>query len=348
VLQVALPQKIQIQVADDCGRPLTSTNGGTVQVSFSSADSSIDLRDTGGGIWEGTWTPLNAAAQVNLSVTASRLSPGLHSLPSGVAVTVQSPSLDAPARISAVVNAASAARAIPQLVAPGSYVAVYGAGLASDGSPVETTLPLSTTLNGTQLLLGNQPLPLFYASDGQVNALIPQNLRTDTSSQLTVRRGSTLSVPVPVTIARYQPGIYTLNFSGTGQGIAEIVGTSLIAGPEGSGYRPVHRGSDYLAIFATGLGAVIGTNGEAPPVDGAAAPLATIYKSVGTVSATIGDVEVPVVFSGLTPSLVGLYQINIKITDEVPVGDTVPVVITITDPATGKSTQSNTVTIAVQ
>jgi uncharacterized protein (TIGR03437 family) len=66
------------------------------------------------------------------------------------------------------------------------------------------------------------------------------------------------------------------------------------------------------------------------------------------VSATIGGIDVPVLFSGLTPSLVGLYQINVQVTSAVPAGDTVPLTITITDPVTGKSVQSNTVTIAVQ
>jgi uncharacterized protein (TIGR03437 family) len=155
-------------------------------------------------------------------------------------------------------------------------------------------------------------------------------------------------VPVPITVAPYQPGIYTLNFSGSGQGIAEIVGTSLIAGPESAGNRPVQRGSDYLAIFATGLGTVTGTNGEAPPADGAAPPLTSIYKSVASVSATIGGTDVPVLFAGLTPSLVGLYQVNVQVTDAVPAGDAVPVVITVTDPVSGRTTQSNTVTIAVR
>jgi uncharacterized protein (TIGR03437 family) len=346
--KAGLPQTIQLQIVDDCGNLLTSDHGGMAQVSFSDSDPSIDLHDAGKGLWEGTWTPMESAAQVKLSVVASELSPALHSIRAGVALTVSPAPADAPAGIFTVMNAASTARAIPQTVAPGSYVAIYGAGFTTNSAAVATTVPLPTILNDTQLLLGNQPLPLLYAGAGQVNALVPQNLNTDTTWQLTVRRGSTSSVPVPITIARYQPGIYTLNFSGGGQGIAEIVGTSLIAGQVGNGFKPAQRGSDYLSIFATGLGSVIGANGEAPPPDGAAAPLTSVYKSVGAVSATIGGVDVPVLFSGLTPSLVGLYQVNVQITDAVPTGEAVPVVITVTDPVTGKSIQSNTVTIAVQ
>jgi uncharacterized protein (TIGR03437 family) len=181
-----------------------------------------------------------------------------------------------------------------------------------------------------------------------VNALIPQSLNPITSYQLVVQRGATLSVPAPLVVAEYQPGIYTLDLSGAGQGIVEIAGTTLLAAPAGNGSRPVQRGSEYLAIFATGLGPGIGTNGEAPPTDGAAAPLTTIYQTTATVTATIGGVEVPVLFSGLTPTLVALYQINVQVPVAVPSGNAVPLVLTATDPVTGKSVQSNILTVAVQ
>jgi uncharacterized protein (TIGR03437 family) len=291
---------------------------------------------------------VNAGAQVTLQAVASELSPALSSIAAGVAVTVQPAPLDAPALISGAVNAAGSAQTTPRIVTPGSYVAIYGTGLASSGTQLAGAIPLPTRLNGAQLLLGNQPLPLLYASPGQVNALIPQSLNPITSYQLVVQRGATLSVPAPLVVAEYQSGIYTLDLSGAGQGIVEIAGTTLLAAPAGNGSRPVQRGSEYLAIFATGLGPVIGTNGEAPPADGAAAPLTTIYQTTATVTATIGGVDVPVLFSGLTPTLVALYQINVQVPVAVPSGNAIPLVLTVTDPVTGKSVQSNTVTVAVQ
>jgi uncharacterized protein (TIGR03437 family) len=348
VLQAAVPQTVQLQIADDCGNPLAADNGGAAQVSFGNQDASIDLHDIGSGIWEGTWTPVKAAALVTLQAVASRLSAGLSSSAAGTAVTVQPASINAPGQISAVVNAAGSAQAMRQIVTPGSYVAIYGTSLASNGEPVADGIPLPGTLNGTQLFLGGQPMPLIYAGPGQVNALIPQNLNPNATYQVVVQRGSTLSVPAPLTVAEYQPGIYTLDLSGTGQGIVEIAGTTLLAAPAGNGSRPVQSGSEYLVIFATGLGPVIGPNGEAPPADGAAAPLTTIFQTTANVSATIGGVNVPVLFSGLTPSLVALYQVNVQVPAGVPTGSAVPLVLTVTDPATGQSVQSNTVTVAVQ
>jgi uncharacterized protein (TIGR03437 family) len=346
--QAALPQTVQVQIVDDCGNPLAANKGGAAQVSFGNQDASIDLQDVGGGIWEGTWTPFNAAAVVTLQAVAFELSPGLSSVAGGTVVTVQPAPVNAPAIVSAVVNAASGSQAMRQIVTPGSHVVIYGTSLASNGEPVAGAIPLPGTLNGTQLFLGGWPMPLSYAGPGQVNALIPQNLNPNASYQLVIQRGSTLSVPVPLTVAEYQPGIYSLDLSGTGQGIVEIAGTALLAAPAGNGSRPVRRGSEYLAIFATGLGPVIATNGAAPPADGAAAPLTTIYKTTATVTATIGGIDAPVVFSGLTPSLVASYQVNVQVPAAEPSGDAVPLVLTVINPVTGQSFQSNTVTIAVQ
>jgi uncharacterized protein (TIGR03437 family) len=290
---------------------------------------------------------MNAAAPVALQVIASEQSQGLRSIAAGIAVTVPPPSLNAPAQVSTVVNAARSAQAMPQVVTPGGYVTIYGTNLASNGEAVAGITPLPGTLNGTRLFLAGQALPLIYAGKGQVNAVIPQALKPNTSYQLVVQYGSTLSVPLPLTVAQYQPGIYTLDLSGAGQGIVDIAGTTLLAAPAGNGSRPVQRGSEFLTIFATGLGPVIGTNGEAPPADGAVAPLGTIYQTTASVTATIGGVGVPVAFSGLTPSLVGFYQVNVQVPATASPGDSVPLVLTVTDPVTGQSFQSNTVTIAV-
>jgi len=73
-----------------------------------------------------------------------------------------------------VVNAALGALANPQVVAPGSYVAIYGANLSSAGAISASGVPLTTNLNGVELLLGGRPMPLLYASPTQVTGLVPE------------------------------------------------------------------------------------------------------------------------------------------------------------------------------
>jgi uncharacterized protein (TIGR03437 family) len=315
--------RVRIQVADNCGVAVTAARGGAAQVLFGSGQAPLNLTDAGNGFWEATWAPMPGVSQETLQAVASQASLG--SGASSISVTVQASAADAPAIVSGLVNAAGGGQSAAQFAAPGAYVALYGSGLAGAG-----------------FALGNQPMPLLYASPAQVNALVPQGLNPNTSYPLTVRRGGTVSVPIPIALAAAQPAIYTRDFSGSGQGIVEIAGTSLLAGPAGSGSRPAQRASEYLVIFATGLGAVAGSNGEPPPADGTAAPLDTLYRVASPVTATVGGVDAPVVFAGLTPSLVGLYQVNVLAPAGAASGDAVPLQIAV------NSVESNTVTVALR
>ena len=70
-----------------------------------------------------------------------------------------------------------------------------------------------------QVLLGDRSLPLLYTSSGQVNVQVPYGLPVNTQHQIAVRRGNALSVPETLSVAETQPGIFTENQKGTGQGI---------------------------------------------------------------------------------------------------------------------------------
>jgi uncharacterized protein (TIGR03437 family) len=348
LLQASVGQLVRVQAVDDCGKPLSITNGDSIQVVFGNNDTPLDLHDRGAGIWEGTWVPLHPAAQVSLSAIAARANTSLSSIGVALAEVVQSAPIGAAAQISGAVNAALGAKATPGVVTPGGYIAIYGSNLTAGNATSVSTTPLPTNLNGTQLLLGGQPLPIFYESGGQVNALVPQNVTPNTTYPLTIINGSTQSVPASLTVTGLQPGIYTADMSGSGQGIVEISGTTLLAAPTSSFSRPAQRGSEYVQVFCTGLGPVSGSNGEAPPADGVAAPATLVYHTTANVTALIGGVNAPVVFSGLTPTLVGLYQVNVQVPSGAPAGDAVPLVLTVTDPTSGRAVQSNSVTIALQ
>jgi uncharacterized protein (TIGR03437 family) len=56
---------------------------------------------------------------------------------------------------------------------------VYGVNLA-DGVGQSKGLPLPQQLNGTQVLLGNQPLPILYTSTGQLNVQVPYTVPVNT------------------------------------------------------------------------------------------------------------------------------------------------------------------------
>jgi uncharacterized protein (TIGR03437 family) len=98
---------------------------------------------------------------------------------------------------------------------------------------------------------------------------------------------------------------------------------------------PAHAG-DYLEIYATGLGAVTNT-----PQTGAVALVTPLSYLIGNATVTIGGVAAPVIFAGLAPGYVGLYQVNVQVPEGVAAGDAVPVIL-----STGAV--SNAVTISVR
>jgi uncharacterized protein (TIGR03437 family) len=93
---------------------------------------------------------------------------------------------------------------------------------------------------------------------------------------------------------------------------------------------------DYLVMYALGLGAVTPTlaieNG---------APASPYEYAVAPVTVTIGGIPATVLFAGLTPGYVGLYQVNVTMPSGVTPGNQVPVTVSVA----GKSGAGN-ITIA--
>jgi uncharacterized protein (TIGR03437 family) len=115
-----------------------------------------------------------------------------------------------------------------------------------------------------------------------------------------------VSVPQNVLIGVARPAVFTVDSSGQGQGQIywyDSKGDQILAGMN----SPATTG-DALVIYCSGLGEV------SPSLTvGTATPLGFLTNTVGTVTVTIGGVQAPVAFAGLTPGSVGLYQINVTI-----------------------------------
>ncbi|MFN8687037.1 MAG: hypothetical protein ACK50U_13685, partial [Acidobacteriota bacterium] len=85
--------------------------------------------------------------------------------------------------------------------------------------------------------------------------------------------------------------------------------------------NPLKR-NDSVVIYLTGMGQTT------PPVPaGLSAPSDPLARSLVEPAVSIGGVEVPVTFAGLTPGEVGVYQINANILRWVPTGFNVPLEI---------------------
>src|ERR1039458_6225630 len=114
------------------------------------------------------------------------------------------------------------------------------------------------TSQGATVVIAGEPAPIFYASNGQLNAAIPFDVMPNTSQQILVTRDTTISVPISVDVAPAQPAVFLAPVANApNQGSIFAVRTtsrgqtSFLAGPS----SPVTAG-DTLVIYSDGLGAV--------------------------------------------------------------------------------------------
>ena len=324
----AWPVPLEVTTVDDCGTFMTQ---GSVILTFSTGDPPLALLSLQDGRWSGTWLPRNTSSQVTIIAQGQETSPALQGsaqIGGGLQANPAVPVIDAGGVVSAASNTPR------QPLAPGSYISVYGMNL-SLGSNSAASLPLQTQLGGTQVILAGKALPLNYAGNGQINAIVPFDSPVNTQQQVIVQSGAALSVPEPVVLSSAQPAIFTQDLSGSGPGV--IVGYKA----DGSASflidasHPVSTG-DYLVIYCTGLGPV-----DQPVVVGTAGPSSPLANTLNPVTATIGGQPASVAFAGLAPTLT-VYQVNLIIPPGVTPGSAVPVVLT------QAGQQSLPVTIAVK
>ncbi len=308
----AWPIPLEVRVVDDCAAPLAA---GSVVATFSNGDPALQLVSLRDGRWSGTWQPSAARLpQVTITVSAEVTDlkiQGVAQVTGGLQANATPPVLIP----GGIVSAASLSPRAP--LAPGSIVSIFGARL-SEGQSLATRLPLETQLAGTLVTIGGRPLPLLFASEGQINAMLPFDVPVNTRHQLIVRRGGSYTVPEAVVIAAAQPAIFTKDQNGKGQGII-LDSQNRFAEPA----NPVRAG-DAIVIYCSGLGL------PDPPVPaGSGAPSSPLATTVNPVTLTIGGVRANVFFAGLAPGFAGLYQVNAFVPQGVMPGSAVPVVLTV-------------------
>jgi len=195
-----------------------------------------------------------------------------------------------------------AAGTVPtRTLAPGMFVSLYGATLGAD-SAAATSLPLPTTLGGTQILAGANPIGLQFAGPTQVNAILPE----DTAGLLTLTVKSPGGASkINVLIEPAVPAIFTQ--TGTGSGLASAV--QAISGVVITAESKVRPG-DAISLYLTGLGATETRDGlqwaKLPP------------------KLFIGNREAQILYAGRAPGYAGLDQINFIVPANTPSGDATP------------------------
>ena len=267
--------------------------------------------------------------------------------------------LPAPAILqNGVVNGATFSQGQP--IAPGSIVSIFGSNLGvrltEQGLDVfqegATTIPLPKSLGGYSVLFNDEEAALFFVGGveaqalgtagprnqsifaGQINAQVPWEVEAGTVS-VVVRRendGEVLeSEPMALQVAAVSPGIFTLDF---GPGRAAALNRKLrqddgvtdfsFALPEGSVPNRISQPAPIggiIEMFVNGLGPVD------PPAESGNNSLDQVRRTTIPLRVFVGGAEAQVVFMGLSPQFVALYQVNVVIPAAVVPGDEVPIQI---------------------
>jgi uncharacterized protein (TIGR03437 family) len=214
--------------------------------------------------------------------------------------------------IQSVVNLADGTTAI----ASGGLVAVRGSNL-SLVTLANSELPVPTTLGEACLTFNNVKAPLLLVSPGQINAQVP--FEVSGNANVVVRTPGGSSDPFPVVVSASAPAVFQTGTAGADKGLATLYRTANNEPVTLS--NPIHP-EDYIVIYVTGLGLT------SPGVEtGAPAPADPLAQAIILPSVKLGGVALPVLYAGLVPGQVGVYQINVYIPPEVPRGMDVPLVI---------------------
>ncbi len=234
-----------------------------------------------------------------------------------------------------VVDAAS----FRQPIAPGSYIAIFGSNLtdasltpAGSGVDQNSDARLPLNIDYTQVSFDvpsagiSVPGRIAYISSGQLVAQVPWELAGQKAAQVKVTINNSFGNVVTVPLSDYAPAL----FESSGVAIAVDASGNLITAS-----NPAGRGQP-ITLYANGLGPVSNPPASGDPALGSPLSWTTTMPVV-----TIGGQSAGVPqFSGLTPTLPGLYQINLTVPQNIAAG-TLPIAITIG----GQTSKSSTIPV---
>jgi uncharacterized protein (TIGR03437 family) len=148
-----------------------------------------------------------------------------------------------------VVNAASLSEA--SACSPGAIGRLEGKWLAGD--PESDLSGHSTQLSGSVVRIDGVIIPILSASRSRIDFLCP-NAVAGSTIEITLQTLTGVALPVQTVMSATAPGIFTLNGSGTEQGVVNYSGTdvtAMIANPENASRAALP--GETVTIYATGI-----------------------------------------------------------------------------------------------
>ena len=301
------PTSMAVRLVDDCG---SAVPNGQVIATFSNGDPALTMKltDPNAGVYSATWSPSKVTD--SMAVTARASAPNLASASFNITGSVTANKAPVLATNS-LLNPNNPIVGAP--LAPGTIAQVSGSSLAS--SPGQSgSLPLQTTLNGTQVLIGPLAAALFSVSDGLLNIQIPTELQPDKEYPVVVATSAGFTLSDTITTAKATPsvGVYPDN-SVTALHSADLSPVTA-ASPAAA--------NEMILLSLVGMGAT-----DPPVATGVAAAADPPANVVTPPIVTIAGEQATIVFAQLTPGTVGTYEIGLIVPGDLQAVNA-PVVIT--------------------
>ena len=212
-----------------------------------------------------------------------------------------------------VVNAASF---LPG-VSPGALATVFGTNLSDvTGVVVANSNPFPTVLANVSVMVNGIPAHLFsvaYANgQDQISFQVPWETDTGPGAAFVEVFDFGASVgSQQVDSFTEDPGIFGYQRFGNTYAVAAHGSDFSLVSPD----NPAQRG-EVIVLYTTGLGPV-----DQSIPDGLGAPSNPVAHTQDPFHVVLAGEDVPVLFSGLAPGFVGLYQLNLRLPDDLPAGD---------------------------
>jgi uncharacterized protein (TIGR03437 family) len=203
-----------------------------------------------------------------------------------------------------------------------------------------------TELSDVQVLVGDSLAPIRDVKPDEVNIQLPMGTPTSGSVEVQVVRKSTGQIlgAGQVDMAPASPALFTRNGFGTGQ----IVALNDDGTPNEPS-NPVARGK-VVSLFGTGQGYVPGAPPDGQPAPGMIPTDQTPRVGIGTRFLEAADCKPDgcIVYSGLAPGQVGVWQIDVKIPDFVAPSSLVQVFVQLRGISSSQPPQVTTIAVKQQ
>jgi uncharacterized protein (TIGR03437 family) len=190
-------------------------------------------------------------------------------------------------------------------LAPNTFATLYGANLAfatrAIGPEDIKGGNLPTELAGVRVWVGGIPAIIYYASDRQVNFLIPSILRAP-EAELQLAVDSKAGPAVTIRLQEFAPALFQLDSKSP---VATHADWSVITAEV-----PARPGED-VVLYATGLGST-----EPETAYGQIPQAAARIKRWQEFQVLLGGQSVEanrIAYVGVMPGFAGLYQINLRL-----------------------------------